>query len=223
MGMKKVLVLLAVYAGSLGASCSSGSNDPNTQFAFNLCVAMFMNNPNIAIEGASAYQATASATQQATTACTWCQQFVQGSASNSGGMTNDFYDPYADTYGDLTQINYQSLPAILNDAGVFAFINQGLQQKQAFVTLYVNQCGVRQVPQTTTVTSCARQCVSLAQQYITWLANQSIAASSLPAFQACAVDKGCWNNGEYIFSCLASCTVQQKPFKVTAVPWILSQ
>ncbi len=228
--MKKLLVLSVFLSASAytlnGASCTlkgSLAQDTSTQFAFNLCVAMLANNPAIAQQGASQFQATASATQDISDACTWCQIFVQGAKNNSGGMTGDFYDPYSSTYGNLTQINYQALPAILNDAGVFAFINQGAQQKEAFISCFVNQCGVRQAPNTTDVKDCAVGCIALAQKYLAWLAQQSIAATYMPQFTACAVDRGCWNNGPHAFGCFNSCALQQKPLKPTAVPWITSQ
>ncbi len=222
--MKKILMIAMLYAGGLTASsCTINSSDKNTQFAFALCVAMFMNNPSIAINGIASYQANASTTSQATTACTWCQKMIQGSSGNGGGMTNSFYDPYSSTYGDLTQINYQSLQAILQDAGVFTFIGQGSEQNEAFINCFVNQCGVRQVPNSTRVTQCASGCVALAQEYLTWIGQQALYQTTLTNFETCATQRGCWNNGQYGMGCFKGCLVTEKPYKPTVIPWILSQ
>jgi hypothetical protein len=149
--------------------------------------------------------------------------FMQGAQNNNGGMTGDFYDAYSKNYGNLTQINYQSLPAILKDAGIFAFINQNSDNKDAFVNCFVHQCGVRQVPTTTTVKECAVSCSKLAQQYLAWVLKQNLTTAGIQQLKACASDRGCWSNGQYMMGCLAPCAVQQKPYKPTVVPWITSK
>lgn len=224
MGMKKILVIIGVWcSGVYAGACSYTSNDPAAQFAFNACVANFVNQPSIALTGVAAYVAQPSSTDQIGTACTWCTTIVQGSKSNSGGMTGDYYDAYSSSYGNLSQINYQSLPAIFNAAGVMNFINQGAAQKQAFVQCYVNQCGVRQVPKTETVSGCVSQCITLAQNYLAWFVQQRLTGQALTAFNACLVKRGCWQYGSYGTNCFAACALQQAPFKATALPWILSQ
>jgi hypothetical protein len=148
---------------------------------------------------------------------------IQGSNSNAGGMTSGYYDAYSNSYGNLSQVNYQSLAAIFNAAGVMNFINQGAAQKQAFVSCYVNQCGVRQVPGTQTVTACVTQCITLAQQYLAWVTQQKLSGQVLTAFNACVVKRGCWNYGSYGQVCFNACAAQQTPLKPTALPWISSQ
>lgn len=224
MGMKKILVILGFWWGGLYASaCSYTSKDPATQFAFNVCVANFINQPSIAITGVVAYLAKLSSADQIGTACSWCRTMIQGSSSNTGGMTSGYYDAYSSNYGNLSQINYQSLAGIFNDAGVMNFINQGSAQQQAFVNCYVNQCGVRQVPGTKTVSNCVTQCITLAQQYLTWFVKQQLSSQASTAFNACVIKRGCWNYGQYGFGCFTACAAQQAPFKPTALPWIASQ
>lgn len=220
--MRKILIIIGFWTGALYTdSCSFSSNDPATQFAFNACVANFVNDPDVAISGVAAYQATAS--NQIGTACSWCTKIVQGSSSNSGAMTDDYYDVYSSEYGDLTQIKFESLTAIFNGAGVMNFINQGDPQKQAFSYFYVNQCGVRQAPQSQTTSQCVSQCITLAQWYISWLAQQQLSGQVLQTFISCARARSCWNYGQYGNGCFSSCLVTQSPFKPTAIPWILTQ